>query len=248
MEKNLKVLAVVHSDVVPRNLTEVFSRTSIAFHHARSGAAALILTGNSLYDLLVVEEPLSDLPVDSVLSALQSFESASAGTPALVMANDRDIAEIKERLENHPARVLSKSAARPEIQQAVSELLGVPVRSNSRMMVNVTVKTQSSSALKCFQSENISESGMRLKGAQGMPIGMAVNLEFCLPDEQEPIRGTALVVRHAGNGEAPGVGLRFVEIGRNEILRLRRFVDRTLAETPPVGAERGARTSQSAGV
>ena len=64
---------------------ELFSRESIVLHHAHSGAAALILTGNSLYDLLVLDAPLEDLPVDSVLSALQSFEWASAGAPALVL-------------------------------------------------------------------------------------------------------------------------------------------------------------------
>lgn len=248
MEQNLKVLAVVHSDVVPRSLTEVFSRDSIAFHHARSGAAALILTGNSLYDLLVVEDPLTDLPVDSVLSALQSFEWASAGAPALVMADEADVDEITRRLESHPARVLSKTAQRAEIHQAVSELLGVPIRSTSRMMVNVAVRTDTDASLKCFQSENISESGMLLRGAQGIPIGMKVNLEFCLPDEQEPVRGSALVVRHSGDDEAPGIGLRFVELKRNEILRLRRFVDRTLAETPPVAAGTPNGTPQTAGV
>ncbi len=248
MEQNLKVLAVVQSEAVPENLREIFSRKSIALHHARSGAAALVLAGNSLYDLLVLEEPLADLPVDSVLSALQSFEWASAGAPALVMAGDQDVVEIARRLEDHPARVLPKSAQKQEIQQAISELLGVAVRSGSRMMVNVEVKFDSNTSLKCFQSENISESGMLLRGTKAIPIGMAVDLEFYLPDEPDPVRGKAMVVRHSGDSEAPGIGLRFVALGRSEILRLRRFVDRTLTDKPPSETGRGTGTSQTAGV
>lgn len=247
MEQNLKVLVVVQSDGVPENLREIFSRESIALHHARSGAAALVLAGNSLYDLLVLEEPLPDLPVDSLLSALQSFEWASAGAPALIMAADKNVEEITRRLDGHPVRVLPKSAQKEEIQQAISELLGVAVRSGSRMMVNVEVKIDSNTSLKCFQSDNISESGMLLRGANSIPIGTAVDLEFFLPDEPEPVRGRAMVVRHSGDGEALGVGLRFVELGRSEILRLRRFVDRTLTDEPPAEAGRGTRTSQTAG-
>lgn len=248
MEQNLKVLAVVQSEAVPEKLREIFSRKSIALHHARSGAAALVLAGNSLYDLLVLEEPLADLPVDSVLSALQSFEWASAGAPALVLAEDQDVEEVARRLQDHPARVLPKSARKQEIQEAISELLGVAVRSDSRMMVNVEVKTDSNISHKCFQSENVSESGMLLKGAKALPIGMVVDLEFCLPDEPDPVRGRAMVVRHSGDGEALGVGLRFVELDRSEILRLRRFVDRTLTDKPPAGAGSGTGTSQTAGV
>ena len=72
MEHNLKVLAVVNSDVVSSNLAEVFCRDSITLHHAQSGAAALILTGNSLYDLLVIAEPLADLEAETLLGSLQS--------------------------------------------------------------------------------------------------------------------------------------------------------------------------------
>lgn len=233
VEQSLKVLAVFEADALPEVLTEVFERKSIALQHARSGAAALVLTGNSLYDLLILEEPLADLPVDSVLTALQSFEWASAGTPALILASGQRVAEIADQLESHPARVLPKDADKVEIRKAVSELLGVPVRSNARMLVNVEVNTDSSHSLKCFQSENISESGLLLRGREAIPIGMAVKLEFNLPDEEEPVRGTALVVRHSRSGEVPGVGLRFVELSRSSILRLRRYVDRSLGEAPP---------------
>ena len=236
MEQNLKVLMIVESDV-PDTIQEIFSRQNIALHHARSGAAALVLTGNSVYDLLVIGEPLPDLPIESVLSALQSFEWASAGVPALILAEREDVPDLARRLEDHPARVLRKSARKQELQLAISELLGVPVRTNSRMMINVEVKTGAASTLRCYQSQNISESGLMLKGAQALAIGTTVKVHLCLPDEADPVKGTALVVRHSDHGEDPGVGLRFVELGHAEILRLRRFVDRTLTERLPAPGE-----------
>lgn len=116
------------------------------------------------------------------------------------------------------------------------------------MMVNVEVTTNSSTALRCFQSENISESGLLLRGNQAIPIGMAVSLEFNLPDESEPVHATAMVVRHSGAGETPGVGLRFVELNREQILRLRRFVDRTLSDTPLVEGQKSEAPAHTAGV
>ncbi|MFQ5526166.1 MAG: PilZ domain-containing protein [Thermoanaerobaculia bacterium] len=236
MPHNLKVLAVVNADVVSKSLAEVFCRDSIALHHAQSGAAALILTGNSLYDLLVIEEPLADLSVESLAASLQSLEWASAGAPALILTGDAKVETMAKSLATYPVRVVAASASKSEIQHAVAELLGVPVRSSSRMMVNVEVATGSATQLRCFQSENVSESGLLLKGAQAIPVGTRVDIVFSLPDESEPVRGTALVVRHTGNGEAPGVGLRFVELEPDELLRLRRFVDRNLPRTPEVAS------------
>lgn len=240
MQHKLKVLAVVNAGVLSSSLSEVFCRDSIALHHAQSGAAALILTGNSLYDLLVIEAPVADVPVESLMSSMQSLEWASVGTPALVITDDTQVESTTHRLDSFAVRILNKNAAKEQIQQAVSELLGVPIRSSSRLMINVEVRSADQTALRCFQSENISESGLLLKGAQAIPVGARVDLSFTLPDETEPLQAGALVVRHTGSQETAGVGLRFVDLKPAEILRLRRFVDRNLVLTPPPAADRPA--------
>lgn len=224
---------VADNGSVGEDLERVFARDSITLHRAESGTGALVLAGNSLYDLVVLEDPLTDLTVDAVLTALQSLEWASAGAPGLVMTDPAKVETLATALEALPMRVLSKTAETVEIQQAIAELLGVSVRSSTRMMVNIEVGLESGTSLRCFQSQNVSESGLLLKGGRSLTIGTPLQLEFTLPDEPEPIRGTALVVRHTGRDEDAGVGLRFVELERGEVLRLRRFVDRTLAERPP---------------
>ena len=168
--------------------------------------------------------------------------------PALVLVEEPKVDLTTGLLQDHPVRVLPTSAGKREIQQAVSELLGVPVRSSSRMMVNVKVTTSEGTSLRCLQSQNLSEAGLLLRGAQAIPIGTVVKLEFNLPDEPKSVRCSGMVVRHTSGDETPGVGLRFVELDRSEILRLRRFVDRTLAESPPITTSPESGPSQTISV
>lgn len=231
MEQNLKVLAVGGTSEAFTNLTDIFERQSIRLHRVESGAEALILTGNMFYDLLVIEDPLPDLPVDNVLSSLQALDWSSGGAPALVLTESPKVETMLRRLTTFPCRVVSKLAEHTDLQQAISELLGVAVRSTARMIVNVQVELEDGGPLRCYQSENLSESGVLLRGGQTLAVGTRIRLVFNLPDEPEPIAGKAVVVRHTSGDEQTGIGTRFVELGTVELVRLRKFVERTATRT-----------------
>ncbi len=228
MPKQLKLLVIGPEDHLPDSAHEILRRDAIRMHRVQTAAEALILTGNMPYDLLMVAEPLPDLDTATILGSLQSLDWTSAGAPAMVFVSPAAIETAATGLQRFPVRVLSRDTERGEIQQAMAELLGVAVRSSMRMIVNIQVELEEAGTLRCFQSENLSESGMLLRGARSIPVGAPLRVAFNLPDETDPITGKAIVVRHTGPGEAEGIGIRFVDFAESHVLRLRRFVDQSL--------------------
>lgn len=77
------------------------------------------------------------------------------------------------------------------------------------------------------ESVNLSTSGMLARLQTEPPAGALVHMSFALPGEQEPFACTACVVRHAAGGQ---VGLRFVNLSREERWRLMNFSKAALTE------------------
>lgn len=77
------------------------------------------------------------------------------------------------------------------------------------------------------ESLNLSTSGMLARLQTEPPTGALVHVSFSLPGEREPFACTACVVRRAAGGH---VGLRFVNLSREERWRLMNFSKAALTE------------------
>jgi DNA-binding NarL/FixJ family response regulator len=223
---HLRVLAVVPNQQLSEKLEELLSRRSIEINRVHSGTGALILTGNLRHDVIVIEEPLPDLPLEEFLSSIRTLESTCSNSVVLVMADDRDVGKLVKRLDGELAQVISKEAEDSSIQIALSSLLGVAARLNTRMKVQLEVGLDEGNATRVFDSQNVSETGILLRGGRAIPVGSPVRFEFSLPDEREPILGTAVVVRHAMEKEnSAGIALQFVDLSRDAAKRLSNYLE-----------------------
>lgn len=101
--------------------------------------------------------------------------------------------------------------------------LRVPVR------VTVILRETTFDGSLYFVSTNVSSMGIFLESDMLLQEGVIVHLRFLLPEELDPIRAVAKVVRVEDRrvpGVVPGLGLEFLELdaaGRDQI---RRYVDR----------------------
>jgi DNA-binding NarL/FixJ family response regulator len=230
---HLRVLAVVPDQQLSEKLEGLLARRSIEINRVHSGTGALILTGNLRHDVIVVEEPLSDLPLGEFLNSLRTLESTCANSVVLVMANDEDVGKLVKKLDGELTQVISKGAEESSIQIALSSLLGVAARLNTRMKVQLEVGLGEGNASRIFDSQNVSETGMLLRGGRAIPVGSPVRFEFSLPDELEPILGTAVVVRHATEKEnSLGIALQFVDLSRDATKRLSSYVEQRTTSRP----------------
>jgi CheY-like chemotaxis protein len=219
----LRILTVSKSQLLADRLDELLKGRAIEVNRVPSGAGALILTGNLQYDLIVAGLPLPDLSLENFLAALRTIESCSTSTPALVVAPKE---QLPSQLATHDLlRVLTDDFDQREMLEAVSGLLGVSARQHARTMVEIEVALDGSITTQLYQSENLSETGVLLRGARRIPVGSAVRFALTLPDEVEPVSGTAMVVRHTSAEEATlGIALQFAELTGDNLRRLRRFL------------------------
>jgi hypothetical protein len=82
-----------------------------------------------------------------------------------------------------------------------------------------------------FRTENVSSSGVLLKGIDTLTPGTVFDFAFRLPSEPRPVEGTAEIVRRANleREGLEGVGARFVDLREDGLYRLERYITYTKA-------------------
>jgi len=80
------------------------------------------------------------------------------------------------------------------------------------------------------QVDNVSTSGMLLRGVTQFPVGTTFGFEMVVPGEAKPIRGTAEIMRVTDprREDVHGVGVRFVSFEGSDRLRLEMFIGRSV--------------------
>lgn len=102
-------------------------------------------------------------------------------------------------------------------------------RIEPRVAVQVEVTLTSESNFFVGFTDNISEGGIFLATHDLLPIGSQIELEFLLPDDDQPIEVPAEIRWHrplaSQHEDAPaGFGAQFLDIGDEEQQRLEEFV------------------------
>jgi len=188
--------------------------------------AALELVSHVPVDVLLFGYPLPDIGTQELLDRIRSSNSPCRQSPLLLLAH-ADQLEEANRFIGRGANVVVAVEDSPErLQAAISRLLAVARRSSLRLMVRIVVNIGEGAALEMAQSENLSETGMLVRTSEVYPLGSRLSFEFHLGGDRLPIRGEGEVARQttAGRETARGIGIRFISLERDGLLRLQRFL------------------------
>ena len=187
-----------------------------------------MLTRNLHYDLIVVGYPMPELDPAGLLATIRSPDSASQETPVLVLAEEEDLPDLSTLVPASRTRAIDAGSHPDEMARTVASLLGIAARAPTRLLVQIQARTGTRTGQRIVQTENISESGMLLRTRERVDVGTELDLEFSLPGDPRPIRGRAVVVRHAVAEVEPAVGfaIRFLQLAPGSAKRLRRHVER----------------------
>ena len=241
MTSHMRVLTVLSDPELWARLQGILSRRQVEVNRVPSGAGALILTGNLRYDLIIIQHPLPDLSLDDLLVSIRTLDSTSTNSPVVVLVDPAlKPAEAPTR-EGDLVKILPSDVAEGDFNSVMSNLLGVAARFAARVMVQIEVGLDSGISSRLYQAENLSETGVLLRGGQHIPIDTPVRFEFNLPNEVDPIAGIGLVVRHTSMTETtPGIALQFADLGADHLRRLRRYTAEVTA-APAVTASESPR-------
>lgn len=227
MSGHLNIVAVIASEDVFGEIEPLLSRTDLDVSHVRSGQHALTLAHKLAYDLILSQHPLADVGLKELLAGLRSSASASHVSPVLILTRETRLDSMAEFLDGVTVQACCIDVAPEQLERALVELVGLAIRVNARVLVEMEVGLEGGAKNRVCQTVNLSESGLLIRSLQPPPLGEQIPMKLHLPDRFEPIRVLGEVVRHTGpEEEVRGAGLRLLRVDAANEERLAAFIAR----------------------
>lgn len=208
-------------------IAPLLQRAEFVVHTADTSVEVLALVQATSFELVVLAYPPVDMPVVVLLEALRGEDSACRRAGVILLAGPGTLDEAQAFTHRGVNRVVSRQWPAARLWQAFADLLHVAPRVALRVMAVLDVRLSSGSGHVICHTENVSASGMLLRGAETLVPGTPFDFAFTLPGETRPIRGRAEVVRLADpvRENLRGLGSRFVSFADTGRERLHAFLD-----------------------
>lgn len=189
-----------------------------------SGAVKLL--EEKAFRYIFVTYPVADFTIDGFLKAVRARNSTSRHAGVVILASPSSIAEVEKFVDSGANRVLSFDASDDEIQRVLDQLRSVAPRASAQAMLKFTLDVGGKLNRVMSQTENLSSTGMRIRGPQSYPLGTKFDFELALPGKPQPITGVAVLVRHTRWPVEPveGFGAQFLEIDADGRRQLEAFL------------------------
>jgi len=202
-------------------------RLSVEAHFAKRPAAAVPLVAENPYDLLMLGFPMADLQLPAFIAAVRGKDSPCRSAGILLLAEPDALDDARRLLGQGVNRVVPAAGAAEVFEKAVSELANVAPRCGMRTPVRMEVQLGEGRQRILCQTENLSATGMLLRGAQTFPVGSTLAFELTLPDVGGSLSGEAEVVRHTAPKEGVhGFAVRFLSLADEGQKKISAFLDR----------------------
>jgi CheY-like chemotaxis protein len=236
MEAELKQVLVVSPDIahdaaVFRKVAPFLLRLECELHRVPNGVSAIALVEETRFDLVVVVEPVESPTLSELVQRMRSRRSASRQAALIVLAVP-GLESAAEGLMSHGVnRVCAHDVDDERLAVTMRELFAVAPRIPLASLVRVSLFARGRMEEVITQTENISASGMLLRGRLSYPVGTFLAFELTPPGIKDPIRGTAEVVRHTTPEREPvhGFAARFAMFDVDGHERLCDFIEKQRA-------------------
>ncbi len=228
MRQARDALFVTHGGPLLDPIIPLLRRSSFTIHRAPAEASSIELMQTSPFDLIVIEYPVDGSSINAIVTAVRAPESASRHAGVMVVADDAETAAVEPLVGSGINRIVRRSHVGSEFLMALADLLAVEPRRPLRAVIRVKVMASNTSNMILAQTENLSASGMLVRGSvRHFPVGSEIDFQLVLPGAQEPVRGRAQVVRHAQwrRERIEGFGVRFTSLSPNGAVRIKSILE-----------------------
>jgi len=226
MEIQRKIL-IVDDTAMFRELNSIFLARFGAVITAASGEAALELIRSERPAIVVTDLDMPGMGGDDLCREVRR-DSELAGTPVIILtATDRAVDRARA-VRAGANDVVAKPINRMTLVESVSRFLRSPNYAGlARVEVETNVRIRTADVEAWGLSANLSRGGIFVEADAVMPSETEVELEFELPETEQPLHSTARVV-WAREGETPGtrsgMGLQFLALDREASRKIETFV------------------------
>jgi uncharacterized protein (TIGR02266 family) len=193
---------------------------------AKTPEEGLHLAQNTRFSMILFDGDFAEAELRPAVTRLRT-EPSVRDVPLIVFMTNNDQAMTESLLSMGCSAILTKPLDLAMVYGILARLSGQP-RTTPRIPVKFRVEIEEGTPEKALTCINLSEGGLYLRTLEPLPGGSILHIKFTLPHDTEPIEVTAEVVRTLSLGaqlEAePGMGLHFIDIPENTLLRIRNFV------------------------
>lgn len=176
------------------------------------------LVESQTFDAIVVHLPLPGVGLGVLLSSIRSKEARCRRSGLVFLAPENTLGAVEKLLGRGVNRVLPNTATAADVLQALEAVQGAAERVSIRLPVQLEVALPAGDSQTMCQTENLSESGMLLKGFQHYPLGTRFSFQLQVPGTDRCLKGVAEVARttDADREKVEGIGARFIEVEESE--------------------------------
>lgn len=226
-----KQVLVTRSDdgLFPR-VKEPLRAADMDVHRAHWDDTTLELVQSTSFDVIIVGFPVDRDELKRFLAVARAEGSACRRTGLVLLTEPEQKPEALALIGKGANRVVASDRLDSDLLTAVEELLLSAPRLSVRAPARIKLFAEGRPLRVMAQIENLSMSGMLLRGVTQFPVGTSFEFEISVPGESAPIRGTAEITRATDpqHETIEGIGVRFVSFSGSDRVRLDMYLARSL--------------------
>lgn len=221
-----QVLVTAANDTLSRRISELLRQNDIDVHRSRWDETTTDLVQSTPFDVIVMGFPVDESAMSRFLATARA-DGAACRRAGLVLVTESDQASEASRLIGKGAnRIVTTDRLALELLSAIEDLARPAPRLSVRVPAQIKLYSDGRPLRVMAQIENLSTSGMLLRGVTQFPVGTMFDFEISIPGGAAPISGSAEVTRATDprHESVRGIGVRFVSLTGSDRTRLETYV------------------------
>jgi len=207
-------------------VSELLRPTGMDLHRAKWDNTTLELVQTTAFDVVIIGYPVSPAALGKFLDTARAQGSACQRAGLVLIAEDDYNDAARGLLGRGANRVVVAGSLDSALVGAVDELARPAPRVPVRVPARIKLFADGRPLRIMAQIENMSTSGMLLRGVTQFPIGTNFDFEIFIPEDATSVSGTAEITRITDPicESVQGVGVRFVSFAGSDRVRLEMFI------------------------
>lgn len=226
MSDKKRVLIICHTAAGQMYLGVLLKRIWYVPLLARTAEDGIRISQGKSFALILLDGDVAEPELKTAITLLRT-DPALGILPLVVFMNIDNPDKSQNLMSQGCCAVLTKPLDLAMVYGVLARLSGQP-RATPRIPVKMRVHIAEGTPEKELTCVNLSEGGLYLRTLFPLPAGTILHIRFTLPLDTTAIELTSEVIRtfplHTQLDEDPGMGLRFIGIGEDTLLRIRNFV------------------------
>jgi CheY-like chemotaxis protein len=221
-------LLVLGAETPPlRQVMPILRRVDFQVHRLAREDLALDLLQGTRFDLIIARYPMKGLPLEELVQAVRAKEAPCRDAGLLVLTQENFLEEVGGFLRQGVNRIVSVDAPPDRLLDAIADLVGVAPRHSMRTVVQFELWVEQGAQRLLTVTENLSATGMLVRGGREFPIGTCLRFRLVLPGQAPPIAGDVEVARHTDRAreQVEGFGGRIISFANDGQQRLRALLE-----------------------